>query len=54
MIREYTLVPQSSPKDYPGLIIPTDIESSFETNQIPKAQEPMPNEMDHPEQAKID
>ena len=54
VVREYTLVPRNSPANYPGLVIPAHIESSFETNQIPKAREPMPDEMDYPEQAKID
>jgi len=54
MVREYTLVPQNSPSNYPGLVIPAHIESSFEKNQIPKAREPMPDEMDYPEQATID
>lgn len=54
IIREYTLVPAHEVKEYPGVVIPTHIESSYETDAIGKAHVQAYGEMYYPEQAKID
>ena len=53
-LREYTLVPVHEVKEYPGLVIPTHIESSYETDAIGKAHVPVSGEMLYPELAQID
>lgn len=55
-IRQYTLVPAHQDPDFPGVTIPAQIESSYETNQIGSNTNEPPNSdlMYYPEQAKID
>jgi hypothetical protein len=54
LLREYTLVPAHEVKEYPGVVIPTHIESSYETDAIGKAHVQSYGEMYYPELAKID
>jgi hypothetical protein len=54
LIREYTLVPAHEVKEYPGVVIPEHIESSYETEAIGKAHVQAYGEIYYPERAKID
>jgi hypothetical protein len=52
--RVYTRVPAYVDPEYPGVIIPEHLESSYETDDIRQGQVPGPDEMYYPERAKID
>ncbi|MGB8219231.1 MAG: hypothetical protein WCE46_02475 [Methanoregula sp.] len=54
MIRDYTIVPAHENKDYPGVVIATHIESSYELNELTAGQVLSSDVMYFPEQAKID
>ncbi|MGB7807166.1 hypothetical protein [Methanoregula sp.] len=56
IIREYTLVPAHQNPDFPGITVPAQIESSYETNLIGANtnEQPNANLMYYPEQAEID
>jgi hypothetical protein len=52
--RVYTRVPAYNDPNYPGVIIPEHLESSYETDDIRQGQVPGADEMYYPERAKID
>ena len=56
IIREYTLVPAHQNTDFPGITVPAQIESSYETDLIGANtnEQPNANLMYYPEQAETD
>jgi hypothetical protein len=54
VIRIYTLVPAHENSEYPGVVIPSHIESSYELNELTPGEVLSADVMYFPEQAKID